>query len=189
VSRRPALSLSLYLQDRHVLLFGDGEGADERAKRLERANASVYRIASGDWQELAESNNSAKKFDLAIANSNDAAANRCLALWARAQGILAYAHDQPEVSDFAFPALARRGALQIAISTEGVAPALAAQLRRHLTALLDSGGQELDRIVIQLEQIREKFPRGRERMNLLKQIAKRVRHVGKLTIEDEEISG
>ncbi|MBL4635821.1 MAG: hypothetical protein JKY56_18310 [Kofleriaceae bacterium] len=187
MSRRPALSLSLYLQDRHVLLFGDGEGADERAKRLERANASIYRITSSDWQELAESQNSANNFDLVIANSDDATANRALAKWARAQGILAYAHDQPEVSDFAFPALAHRGVLQIAISTQGVAPALAAQLRRHLSALLDSGGQELDRIAKELEELREKFPRGSKRMNLLKQIAKRVRHVGKLTIDDEEI--
>ncbi|MBV9183341.1 MAG: hypothetical protein JO356_18720, partial [Acidobacteria bacterium] len=40
--------------------------------------------------------------------------------------------DDPEHCDFFYPAVVRRGPLQIAISTNGSSPALAARLRREL---------------------------------------------------------
>jgi precorrin-2 dehydrogenase/sirohydrochlorin ferrochelatase len=39
--------------------------------------------------------------------------------------------DDPERCDFYYPAVVRRGALQVAISTEGKSPALAQKLRRE----------------------------------------------------------
>jgi precorrin-2 dehydrogenase/sirohydrochlorin ferrochelatase len=60
-----------------------------------------------------------------------------------------HAHDQPNASHFALPALVRRGALRIAISTSEAAPALAARIRADLTALFD------DTFVAYLDQLGE----------------------------------
>jgi precorrin-2 dehydrogenase / sirohydrochlorin ferrochelatase len=51
---------------------------------------------------------------------------------AKRRGVLCNAVDDPANCDFFYPALVRRGDLQIAISTGGQSPALAQKLRRQL---------------------------------------------------------
>jgi precorrin-2 dehydrogenase / sirohydrochlorin ferrochelatase len=51
---------------------------------------------------------------------------------ARARGVLCNAVDDREHCDFYYPAVVRRGRLQIAVSTGGASPALAQRLRRQL---------------------------------------------------------
>jgi len=53
---------------------------------------------------------------------------------ARRRGVLCNAVDVPDHCDFYYPAVVRRGDLQIAISTSGHSPALAQRLRRELEA-------------------------------------------------------
>src|SRR6202167_1441887 len=51
---------------------------------------------------------------------------------ARQRGILCNVVDDPEYGDFYYPAVVRRGDLQIAISTNGQSPSLAQKLRQQL---------------------------------------------------------
>ena len=51
---------------------------------------------------------------------------------ARERGVLCNVVDDPPRCDFYYPAVVRRGALQIAISTDGKSPALAQRLRKEL---------------------------------------------------------
>src|ERR1700691_4707278 len=51
---------------------------------------------------------------------------------ARQRGILCNVVDDPEYCDFYYPAVVRRGDLQIAISTNGQSPALAQKIRQQL---------------------------------------------------------
>ncbi|MDE3109210.1 MAG: bifunctional precorrin-2 dehydrogenase/sirohydrochlorin ferrochelatase, partial [Acidobacteriota bacterium] len=53
---------------------------------------------------------------------------------ARRRGVLCNAVDDPEHCDFYYGAVVRRGALQIAVSTEGHSPALAQRLKRKIAA-------------------------------------------------------
>tara|TARA_R110002073_G_scaffold142117_3_gene293744 strand:- start:121649 stop:122215 length:567 start_codon:yes stop_codon:yes gene_type:complete len=180
VTARPALNLSLYLRDRRVLLVGTGAGADERLSRLDDAGATVERIDEEAWRsgEPPEGH-----FFLVIGHSADDPLNAEVAQWARDHATLAYAHDQPLYSDFAFPALAKRGPLRIAISTHGVAPALAAHLRREFEARLEASGKSLDAVLEELERVRRSFPRGPSRMQKLKEIAAKVRLVGEIAVK------
>jgi precorrin-2 dehydrogenase/sirohydrochlorin ferrochelatase len=51
---------------------------------------------------------------------------------AQARGVLCNVVDVPEFCDFFYPAIVRRGDLQIAISTSGQSPSLAQKLRQQL---------------------------------------------------------
>jgi siroheme synthase-like protein len=62
--------------------------------------------------------------------------------------------DDPERCDFFYPAVVRRGPLQIAISTEGHSPALAARLRRELKKQF---GAEWASFVQHIGRLRQQF--------------------------------
>lgn len=66
---------------------------------------------------------------LVIAATSDDIVNELVFREAERRGILCNAVDQPPGCNFYFPAVVRRGALQIAISTAGLSPSLAARLR------------------------------------------------------------
>lgn len=66
---------------------------------------------------------------LVIAATSEDIVNELVFREAERRGILCNAVDQPPRCNFYFPAVVRRGALQIAISTAGLSPSLAARLR------------------------------------------------------------
>jgi len=58
---------------------------------------------------------------------------------AQRRGVLCNAVDVPEYCDFFYPAVVRRGDLQIAISTAGQSPSLAQKIRQQLERQFGSG--------------------------------------------------
>jgi precorrin-2 dehydrogenase/sirohydrochlorin ferrochelatase len=69
---------------------------------------------------------------LVIAATDSAAVNAAVFRACTARGVLCNSVDDPPNCDFFYPAVVRRGALQIAISTNGRSPALASRLRCEL---------------------------------------------------------
>ena len=69
---------------------------------------------------------------LVIAATDSAAVNAAVFRASTARSVLCNSVDDPPNCDFFYPAVVRRGALQIAISTNGRSPALASRLRREL---------------------------------------------------------
>ncbi|MBI3873285.1 MAG: uroporphyrinogen-III C-methyltransferase [candidate division Zixibacteria bacterium] len=76
---------------------------------------------------------------LVIAATDDAAVNLAVHDEARRRDCLVNVVDTTPLCEFITPALVRRGDLTVAISTNGVAPALASVVRRRLERLLDDG--------------------------------------------------
>lgn len=69
---------------------------------------------------------------LAVIATAHSALNESIYREAQRRGVLCNVVDVPEYCDFYYPALVRRGDLQIAISTSGQSPSLAQKLRQQL---------------------------------------------------------
>jgi len=99
--------------------------ATERIRRLARARKLV-------WRRRKFSSRDVEGALLVIVATNSSLVNEAVFCACRARGILCNVVDDPAHCDFFYPAVVRRGPLQIAISTGGQSPALAARLRREL---------------------------------------------------------
>jgi precorrin-2 dehydrogenase/sirohydrochlorin ferrochelatase len=126
---------------------------------------------------------------LVIAATNSKTTNEAVYRACVERGVLCNVVDDPEHCDFFYPAVVRRGALQIAISTEGRSPALARRLRIELERQF---GSEYGAWVEQVGAMRQKLRRrdlpAAERRRLLDQIASREsfeQFVGKRKLANE----
>lgn len=154
------------LADRPCLVVGAGAIASAKIAALLESAARVTVIApraTEDVQSLAATRKitwRAREFEphdldgifLGIAATSDAAVNRAVFLAAQSRGILCNAVDDPPNCDFYFPAVVRRGDLQIAISTSGQSPALAQQLRRELEDIFDESAGDWVRFLGELRR-------------------------------------
>ena len=87
----------------------------------------------------------------AVAASDDRALNARIARLGREQGVWVNVTDDPRAGTVILPALVRRGALEIAVSTGGASPALARRLRERLEA---DFGPEYGELVAMLGELR-----------------------------------
>ena len=158
--------LFLKLEDRPCLVVGAGTIAASKISSLLEAGARVTVVAQGASDELQKPAAEgkfrwlAREFEvgdlvgvfLVIAATSDSAVNRAVFLEAQRLGILCNAVDDPPNCDFYFPAVVRRGDLQIAISTSGQSPALAQRLRRELEETFDESAGDWVRFVGELRR-------------------------------------
>lgn len=96
----------------------------ELADLLERGRIHAYRrpYQAGDLQ----------KAFLAFAATDNGNTNKRVAEEARSRGILINVADDTEDSDFIIPSSARKGEITVAVSTNGISPALARKIRTRL---------------------------------------------------------
>ncbi|MGH7722143.1 MAG: uroporphyrinogen-III C-methyltransferase [Candidatus Dormibacteria bacterium] len=148
--RPPAYMAALDLAGRRAVVIGGGEIAARRVQALLEAGALVTVVTRrlgaalaplADRGDIAWVERRYRRSDLAGAavafnTSADRELEERVRGDARRAGVLLNTHDRPAACDFASPALVRRGRLQIAISTSGDSPHLAAALRERLEALL-----------------------------------------------------
>jgi precorrin-2 dehydrogenase/sirohydrochlorin ferrochelatase len=109
-------------------------GASVRVVAL-RATAAVTawaRTGAITWEARAFNGADLDNTFMVIAATNSRDLNAVIFHEARQRNILCNVVDDPEYCDFYYPAVVRRGDLQIAISTNGHSPALAQRIRREL---------------------------------------------------------
>src|SRR6201993_2240372 len=136
----------LKLEGRSCLVGGAGKIGESKIRSLLIAGATVRVVApratpaAVAWERAGVLACQAREFEsadidstfLVVAATSSIEVNDAVYREARRRQILCNVVDDPDRCDFYYPAVVRRGDLQIAISTAGRSPALAQQLRREL---------------------------------------------------------
>ncbi len=122
------------LQDKRVVLVGDGQAAAWKLELLEAAGARVEVYALDGWTA-----GDLRGAAIAVGAFEDDAGAADFAAAARAAGVPVNVIDKPAFCDFSFGAIVNRSPLVIGISTDGAAPVFAQAIRAKLEALLPKG--------------------------------------------------
>jgi len=136
----------LKLEGRKCLVVGAGKIGESKIRSLLIAHAQVRVVAPAvtaavaAWDRAGVIIWEAREFHtddldsvfLVVAATSSTEVNDTVYRQAQQRQILCNVVDDPQRCDFYYPAVVRRGALQVAISTEGQSPALAQRLRREL---------------------------------------------------------
>jgi len=89
-----------------------------------------------------------------VAATNDPQTNRTIGADARQRGILVNVADVPTLGNCTFPAVLRRGNLEISISTGGKCPGFAIEIRNLIADIIgDEYGRILETLAIEREKL------------------------------------
>ncbi|HVO61373.1 MAG TPA: bifunctional precorrin-2 dehydrogenase/sirohydrochlorin ferrochelatase [Terriglobales bacterium] len=136
----------LKLEGRRCLVVGAGNVAEGKIASLLETGARVQVVATqavpmiSEWAEAGQIDLHLRPFSsddldgvlVAVVATSLADLNERIYREAQQRGVLCNVVDVPQLCDFYYPAIVRRGDLQIAISTKGHSPALAKRLREQL---------------------------------------------------------
>ncbi len=157
----------------HVLVVGGGEIAAAKLETLAGCGADVHVVARevgpgvralADRYGCCISEDSYETSYLAGRNLvvvavGDRVLGGTIAAEARARGIWVNVVDDPGNCDGIFPAMLRRGAMQVAISSGGVSPVLARLLKQQIEQMLPEGLEELATFMAKhKDQVRARLP-------------------------------
>jgi len=200
----PLFPISLKLRGRLCVVVGGGVIAESKIQSLLAAEAHVVVVAPEvtetvvawaragqiEWQVKAFATDDLCGAFLVVAGTSSPQVNHEVFQQCEAEGILCNVVDDPEYCHFYYPAVVRRGALQIAISTAGQSPALAQRLRKELEAQF---GPEYEQWLEWLGAVR-KFLRSEgkdpeETKQLLHQLASEEMFERFLRAGERELSG
>jgi precorrin-2 dehydrogenase len=136
----------LKLEGKRCLVVGAGKVGEPKIGGLIDTGASIRVVALEAGEAVHEWANAGKitlelrtfvpedlgGTFLAIVATASSALNESIYREAERRGVLCNVVDVPEYCDFYYPAVVRRGDLQIAISTSGQSPSLAQKIRQQL---------------------------------------------------------
>src|SRR3546814_8809904 len=128
-----SLPLFVRLNGRPVILVGEGEAAEAKARLLRRAGAQIV----GEEAEAA----------LAIVALDDNAAALAAIARLKERGILVNAVDRPDQCDFTLPAIVDRDTVIIAIGTGGASAGLAKIIRQRFEQRSEEHTSELQSLM------------------------------------------
>jgi precorrin-2 dehydrogenase / sirohydrochlorin ferrochelatase len=178
----------LKLEGRSCLVVGAGAVGEPKIESLLTSGATIRVIAPfataaiTEWARGEKIVWEAREFKstdlvgifLVIAATSSREVNGAIFREAQQRNILCNVVDDPEYCDFYYPAVVRRGDLQLAVSTNGHSPALAQRIRRELEIQF---GPEYGEWLEELGKIRHQlFSSGMnpdERRRLLHELASR----------------
>jgi precorrin-2 dehydrogenase / sirohydrochlorin ferrochelatase len=139
----------------------------------EQGKIRLHKVIIKDPQAFIDRLN--PKPDLLLAITNNSDLNSQLVKAAKAKCCIVYSVDNPALSDFILPAVAKVGDVKIAISTGGKSPAMARELRQRIEKLVTPE----DLLEIELQEymrgvLKTRLPDQRERARFLNEILNNV---------------
>lgn len=157
--------VNLSLKNKKCVVFGAGRVALRKVKRLLECGAAVSVIGQEmlpQFKRLLEKkkiifkNKKAalkdlKEAFLAVAATDDRKLNALVSAYCLKKNILVNVVDSPKECNFTLPSVLRRGNLTISVSTDGLSPALAKNIRRDIQQRF---GFEYAQLLRLMEQIR-----------------------------------
>ena len=157
----PLYPVLLKLEGRPVAVVGGGRLGAQKVAGLLSCGARVTVIAPRAAEEIAERAEQGEidwivrpfepedldRVMLVVAATSDVDVNREGVAAAHERRMLVNAVDDPDRCDFYLPAVVRRGALSVSVSTAGAAPALARELAREIGGRLPAALADLTRLL------------------------------------------
>jgi len=148
--------VDLRIEGKAVLVFGGGLIGERKVRTFIEENSKVTVIGKRFTRTLKELGSQEKvklvkyglksdaspitsmiaNSDIVVAATDDPKLNRELAEEAEKQKVLISVVDNPSISGFYLPAVARFGEIRVAISTGGRSPAVAKMLRKRLERII-----------------------------------------------------
>ncbi|HET8579408.1 MAG TPA: bifunctional precorrin-2 dehydrogenase/sirohydrochlorin ferrochelatase [Nitrospiraceae bacterium] len=181
----PGFQLSLDVKGRTCLVLGGGDEAAEKAQRLLEAGAKITIVSPTLNDTLRKLTASAKVLHrgrlfrasdtegvILVINTlrGDQDFSKSLLELAKKERFLLWSMDQSEWSTVSMPAVVSCGHLRLAISTSGVAPALASRLRQDLEQVLNEECVAfLDWLAALRDETKEAEPDAEKRRVLLRE--------------------
>src|ERR1017187_7213869 len=143
----------LKLEGRQCLAVGAGKVGEPKIGGLLETGARIRVVALNasptvrEWARAGKLELELRAFSaedlegafLAVVATNSRTLNELVYHEAQRRGVLCNVVDVPEYCDFFYPAVVRRGDLQIAISTAGQSPSLAQKIRKQLEMQFGEG--------------------------------------------------
>ena len=136
----------LKLEGRRCLVVGAGKVGEPKIGGLLETGARVHVVALDaspsvrEWARAGKIELELRAYSpadlegafLAVVATNSSGLNQRVYDEAQRRGVLCNVVDVPDLCDFFYPAVVRRGDLQIAVSTSGQSPSLAQKIRQQL---------------------------------------------------------
>jgi precorrin-2 dehydrogenase/sirohydrochlorin ferrochelatase len=143
----------LKLEGRQCLAVGAGRVGEPKIAGLLEAGARIRVVALNasptvrEWARAGKLELELRAFSaedlegafLAVVATNSRSLNERVYHEAQRRGVLCNVVDVPDLCDFFYPAVVRRGDLQIAVSTSGQSPSLAQKIRQQLEKQFGTG--------------------------------------------------
>jgi siroheme synthase-like protein len=191
--RSEVFPVGVKLEGRPCLVVGTGDEAEKRAEALVRTGARVRVVSerpTGGLERLAASRAvvlARRPFEdadlddvwLAVYTDMDVAVAARIMAAAEARRVLFCAVDRPAQSSYVHLAIARVGAVTVAVSTSGRAPSLASKLRDEIARVL--GESRLPAFVEGLARLRERTAPERRR-SVVGEAVRALRFEGTLSV-------
>jgi precorrin-2 dehydrogenase/sirohydrochlorin ferrochelatase len=155
------------LAGKRIVIVGEGEGAEAKARLFVGSPAVVERMSAAAGADARAYIGAVLAFVATPDNAAAEAASRA----ARAAGVPVNVVDRPQLSDFVTPAVIDRGEVVAAIGTGGTAPILASLLRGDIEARVPEGAGRVAALLGRMQpEVRAAFPDLAQRRAFLRSV-------------------